>query len=97
MLWLFNHPNVCKTSFEDLVGPRGGGSAQAQADAIGRVTGFLGITGVDPAGVARRLFNPDAFSFFRGQTGAWREAFTPGLRRLADDRFGEVLRLYGYQ
>ena len=22
MLWLLNHPNVCKTSFEELVGPR---------------------------------------------------------------------------
>jgi hypothetical protein len=97
MLWLFNHPNVCKTSFEDLVGPRGGGSAEAQADAIGRVMEFLGITGKKPRDVAEQLFNPDAFSFYRGQTGAWREVFTPALRRLADDRFGEVLRIYGYQ
>jgi hypothetical protein len=47
--------------------------------------------------VAGRLFNPEVFSFYRGQIGGWREAFTPALRRLADDRYGEVLRAYGYE
>jgi hypothetical protein len=97
MLWLLHHPNVCKTSFEDLVGPRGGGSAQAQHRALTRVMEFLGITGPDPAEVAGRLFNPDAFSFYKGQIGGWREAFTPSLERLADDRFGDILPAYGYR
>jgi hypothetical protein len=97
MLWLLNHPNVCKTSFEELVGPRGGGSAQAQAAALNRIFEFLGVTGTEPAQLAGRLFNPDVFSFYRGQIGGWREAFTPALRRLADDRFGEVLQAYGYE
>jgi hypothetical protein len=97
MLWLLHHPNVCKTSFEELVGPQGGGSAEARARALTRVFEFLGITGKDPADVADQLFNPDVFSFYRGQIGGWRESFTPALRRLADDRFGEILRLYGYE
>jgi hypothetical protein len=97
MLWLLNHPNVCKTSFEELVGPRGGGTEQAQAAALNRVFEFLGVTGTEPAQLAGRLFNPDVFSFYRGQIGGWREAFTPALRRLADDRFGEVLQAYGYE
>jgi hypothetical protein len=97
MFWLLNHPRVCKTSFEELVGPKGGGSAGAQARAIARVMDFLGATGRVPEETADQLFNPDAFSFYRGQVGAWREAFTPGLRGLADERFGGVLRLYGYE
>jgi hypothetical protein len=97
MLWLLNHPNVCKTSFEELVGPRGGGTVAAQSAALNRVFEFLGVTGTEPAAVAGRLFNPDVFSFYRGQIGGWREAFTPALTRLADDRFGEVLQAYGYE
>jgi hypothetical protein len=97
MLWLLHHPNVCKTSFEELIGPRGGGSAEAQTGALIRVFEFLGITGTKPADVAGRLFNPDVFSFYRGQIGGWREAFTPALQPLIDDRFGEVLQAYGYE
>lgn len=96
MLWLLNHPGVCKTSFEELIGPRGGGSAQAQASALARVFEFLGVTGLTPADVADRLFNPGAFTFYRGQIGAWKKAFTPELKRLAEDRLGDLLRLYGY-
>jgi hypothetical protein len=97
MVWLLNHPDVCKTSFEELVGPRGGGTGQAQARTLGRVLEFLGVTSTEPDDVAGGLFNPDVFSFYRGQIGGWREAFTPGHRRLAEDRFGDVLRLYGYE
>jgi hypothetical protein len=97
MLWLLNHPNVCKTSFEELVGPQGGGSAQAQAGALRRILDFLGITDTEPEDVASRLFNPDVFSFFRGQINAWRDVFTPEHHRLADACFGDVLPLYGYE
>jgi hypothetical protein len=96
LFWLLNHPDVCKVSFEELVGPRGGGTAEAQASAISRIFDFTGVTGISPSDVAGGLFNPDVFSFYRGQIGGWREAFTPELRRLADDRLGDLLRLYGY-
>ncbi len=97
MLWLLHHPNVCKTSFEELVGPRGGGSVAAQTRALIRIFAFLGITDTEPAQVAGRLFNPDVFSFYRGQIGSWREAFTPALQPLVADRFGAVLPAYGYE
>jgi hypothetical protein len=96
MLWLLHHPNVCKTSFEELVGPPGGGSAQAREDALARILGFLGITETAPADLADRLFNRDAFSFYRGQIGGWREDFSAQHNKLAEARFGEALELYGY-
>jgi hypothetical protein len=97
MVWLLNHPDVCKTSFEELVGPRGGGTAQGQSRALSRVFEFLGVSGTEPGDVAGGLFNPEVFSFYRGQIGGWREAFTPELRRLADSRLGDLLDLYGYE
>jgi hypothetical protein len=96
VVWLLNHPNVCKTSFEELVGPPGGGSAQARAQALERILSFLGITGITPDDVAEKLFNRESFSFYRGQIGGWREDFGPEHRRLAEAAFGTVLPLFGY-
>lgn len=96
LLWLLNHPNVCKTSFEELVGPRGGGTAAAQLAALTKILDFLGVD-TSPEELAGRLFNPDVFSFYRGQIGGWRTAFSPEHQRLAQERFGDVLRLYGYE
>ncbi len=96
MLWLLHHPNVCKTSFEELVGPDGGGSAESQLRAAARLIDFLGVTARSPEDVVGALFNRDSFSFFRGQIGAWRQVFTVEHRRLAEDHFGQVLSWYGY-
>jgi len=97
MLWLLHHPGVCKVSFEELVGPAGGGSAESQIRATARLTGFLGMPGRSAEEVTARLFNRDAFSFYRGQIGAWRTVFTAEHCRLAEQRFGEVLSAYGYE
>ena len=97
MYWLLNHPAVCKTSFEDLVGPSGGGSADAQDQTLRRILDFLGVTDKRPEDVAERLFNRSAFSFFRGQIGTWRETFNDEHRRLANARYGDVLSHYGYE
>lgn len=94
-LWLLNHPDVCKVSFEQLVGARGGGSDDAQEAAVARVLKILGLSH-DPKELTGRLFRRDAFSFFRGQIGAWREAFTPAQAPLIASRLQEVIDLYGY-
>jgi hypothetical protein len=95
-LWLLHHPNVCKVSFEELVGPEGGGLAEAQTRAVARILDFVGAD-VDPEGLARRLYRRDAFSFYRGQIGGWRDVFTTEHLTLFERRFGDVLRLYGYE
>ena len=95
-LWLLNHPDVCTVSFEELVGPQGGGTAAAQRAVVGRVVEFLGLD-ADPAAVSERLFRRDAFSFFKGQIGAWREVFTPEHVALYEKKSGDMLSLYGYR
>ncbi len=94
-LWLLNHPNVCKVSFEELVGARGGGSDEAQEAAVGRIVEFLGLP-QDPQTLAGKLFSRDAFTFFRGQIGSWREAFTPAQAPLIARRLQDMIDLYGY-
>lgn len=96
MFWLLNHPNVCKVSFEELIGPHGGGSEDAQRGAVTRIAEFLGVQ-AEIEGVLPRLYNEGSFSFFKGQTQAWRDVFTPYHRSLAEKRFGELLPHYGYR
>lgn len=49
------------------------------------------------AGCGRAVVSPEVFSFDKGQIGGWRTAFTAEHRRLALERFGDVLRLYGHE
>lgn len=97
MLWLLHHPNVHTTTFEGLVGPNGGGSAEAQLRSAQGLLDFLGVTGHSAADAVQSLYNRDAFTFFKGQIGGHRDVFTEEHHRIAQDRFGEVLRLYGYE
>jgi hypothetical protein len=96
MLWLLNHPDVCTVSFEEMIGAQGGGSVDAQTEAVARVVKFLGLD-ANPDELAGRLYRRDSFTFFKGQIGTWREAFTPELMRLAEHRFGDALPAYGYE
>jgi hypothetical protein len=95
-LWLLHHPNVCKVSFEELVGPDGGGSVDAQRRAVGHILDFVDAAG-DPDTLAQRLYRRDAFSFYKGRIGAWRDVFSREHLKLFERRFGEVLSLYGYE
>jgi hypothetical protein len=96
MFWLLNHPSVCKVSFEELVGPQGGGTADGQQNAVRRVTEFLGID-TDIDAILPRLYHRGSFSFFRGQAHTWQDVFTPYHRSLAERRYGELLPHYGYR
>jgi hypothetical protein len=95
-LWLVRHPQVCTISFEDLVGPQGGGSRSRQIEAIGRVLRALEHD-ADPEVLADKLFSRSSFTFRSGRIGRWREVFTPGHVELFEQRFGHVLDAYGYR
>jgi len=96
-LWLLNHPNVCKVSFEELVGAGGGGSDDRQQQAVQRVADFLGFDSASMPALAERLFRRDSFSFYKGQIGSWREEFTKEHLPLVERRLGEVIDAYGYR
>ena len=68
-LWLLNHPAVCKVRYEDLVGPRGGGTAEAQLDAVSRLVRHID-SDADPAEIAARVYDPGSWSFHHDVHGA---------------------------
>jgi hypothetical protein len=65
--WL-DFPNVLPLSFEEMVGPGGGGDADKQRRAIWSLLLKLRLDG-DVDGIANRLFNRDSPTFHMGQIG----------------------------
>jgi hypothetical protein len=96
MRWLLHHPRVCKVAFEDLIGERGGGSRDRQEACIQRVLRHVGAD-ADPAALAKEIYNEGSFTFFKGRSGTWRDAFDEQSLALAERRFGSVLDDYGYR
>jgi hypothetical protein len=96
--WLYRHSNVCKVSFEELVGPLGGGSIERQWGAIQRILRHLSIPVTEELvrTSAAAGYSRDAFTFYRGRIGAWRDAFKDEHLRIFDRKFGEISRLFGY-
>ena len=95
-LWLLYHPAVCKVSYEELVGPIGGGNQEDQEDAVVNVMTTTGAPG-NPADIARSLYNPDAFTFRVGRIGRWREHFKLHHIEAFKREYGDVLEVYGYE
>ncbi|MFD3555530.1 sulfotransferase domain-containing protein [Streptomyces goshikiensis] len=90
-----HHPNVCHVSFEELVGPQGGGNRAVQLAAVKRVADWLEHD-IDPGPVADLLFNPQSFTHNKGRTGRWRETFSPDHVERFEARFGHLLDSFGY-
>ncbi len=77
--WL-EMPNVIPVSFEELIGPKGGGDAALQRRLIWSLQLKLQIPG-NPDAFAARVFNPRSLTFFAGQIGAWHGSFSPDVEK----------------
>jgi hypothetical protein len=83
--------------FEDLVGPEGGGSEEAQRLVVERVAGHLGV----PVGeetmraVKEGLFGVGR-TFRKGQVGGWRQEFSPEHEQAVEEVAGPLLVELGY-
>lgn len=73
--WL-EFPNVIPISFEELIGPAGGGSRKEQENLIWSLQLKLQVPG-DPGDIADKVFNPDSPTFFQGQIGGFKSSMTP--------------------
>jgi len=84
--------------FEDLVGPEGGGSEEAQRLAVGRVAMHLGVPVEERTIglVGESLFGAGR-TFRKGQIGGWREEFTDEHEQALEEAAGPLLAELGYQ
>jgi hypothetical protein len=94
-MWLLHHPAVCKIRYEDLVGSRGGGSDAAQVKTVARVLAHLDCN-YDAEAIADQLYGGTA-TFAKGRTGSWRDVFTTAHLQAFNKRYGDILRVYGYE
>lgn len=96
--WL-NAPGALTCRFEDLIGERGGGSAQDQLRAVTEVGDRIGVpvNAAEAARIADEAWSAGAATFRAGLTGEWRRAFDPAVRDAFDRCVdAELLGAYGY-
>jgi hypothetical protein len=84
--------------FEDLVGPRGGGSAETQRRTVERVARHVGL---QPDELMLRTVEENIFgvssTFRKGQIGGWREEFSEDQARAAREIAAPLLVELGYE
>lgn len=94
--WMTSSCHVVR--FEELVGGRGGGSAEAQAKALDELWDFLDLPR-DRATrdrIRRRVFSEASPTFRAGGKIPWQQTFDGDLTRLFESRTGNLLERYGY-
>ncbi len=95
--WL-DEAQCLRIKFEDVIGPRGGGSADRQHETIRRLMEFTGKAhvGISPDTVADKLFDAGATTFRKGSIDSWREDFSARVHRAFMRESGRLLELFGY-
>jgi hypothetical protein len=90
--------NSVLVRFEDLVGPRGGGSAEAQRRTVERVARHLGVSVGEETvpSIEEDLFGLGR-TFRKGQIGGWRSEFSEEHARVAREVAGPLLVELGYE
>ena len=90
--------NSVLVKFEDLVGPRGGGSAEAQRRTVERVARHLGVwvRKETVPSIEEDLFGLGR-TFRKGQIGSWRSEFSEEHERAAREVAGALLVELGYE
>jgi hypothetical protein len=85
--------------FEDLIGPKGGGSVDVQEKQIQRIADFLGfeLDSETVKYIASKTFSPLAGTFRKGEIGSWREEFSIEHIQAMKDNMGQELLTLGYE
>ncbi len=94
-LWLLHHPNVCKVSFENLIGTKGGGNEFDQLIAVSKMMIHLSIHG-DVKSIAKSLYSTKARTFRKGKIGDWQNHFSEKNIKNFTEKYNDILELYGY-
>ena len=90
---------ACVVKFGSLVGPRGGGSYEAQRVEIERLAEHVGVQldEMDMDRITSMVYNPKSSTFRKGKTGDWRNHLTPEHRAAFKRVAGQLLIDLGYE
>lgn len=91
-------PDVYALRFEDLVGPEGGGTEEAQARVISDIAQHVGIAMTQDRvkEITYRLFG-HRWTFREGKVGSWKKYFTPEHKQAFKQVAGQLLIDLGYE
>lgn len=97
LLWIDN-PKVYATTFEKLVGPKGGGDAALQLQEVENIVAHLEleVSQEKIKEVINKMFG-HSLTFRKGQIGSWKEHFTPEMKELFKEVAGQLLIDLGYE
>ncbi len=93
-----HYPGAMITTFEKLIGSRGGGNGHMQKNEILRIARFLEIslTDVEITHIQANLFGGTS-TFREGKIGSWKDHFTKEHVALFKERGGDLLMRLGYE
>ena len=92
--WL-DRPGTLAVRFEDLVGQRGGGTAERKRDALRSIVDLCGIDGSKVDEMAGMGTGPTP-TMRKGKAGGWRDEMPAELVELCDAEMGDLIEAYGY-
>lgn len=93
-----NSPNTLVIYFEDLVGPKGGGTLDSQHKCLEKIAHFIGLPLTDSLfnKISNDLYG-STFTFREGKSNSWKEYFTEENKDLFKNFYGEDLIKMGYE
>lgn len=93
--WLAEAGEVLVMNFEDLVGPKGGGTVERQTTALQELCDHIGCDMPDDPDWVDRIYG-SSLTFNKGQVQRWRELQSLDLQTEIADLLAEPMRRWGY-
>jgi len=91
-------PNTLVIRFEDLVGPKGGGSKQAQYKCMEAIADYIGVPFNQKiyAKIAKDLYG-SSYTFRSGKKSSWETTFSTKHKKLFKEEYGQDIISMGYE
>ena len=93
-----NNPNVLVLRYEDIIGPKGGGSLKSQRRSFATLIDYLRLdTNVDHMIFLAEQIYGKTWTFNKGKQKAWKKAFSRELhQQILESPYGKLLEPLGY-
>lgn len=90
---------ACVVKFENLVGPHGGGTSEAQEKEICTLAEYLGVDYSEETikHIARNVYDPQSATFRKGSTGDWKNHLTREHKEAFKQIAGQLIVDLGYE